>query len=448
MSGKDEAGQTTVSFWFHFHWRLPSGVAAPFDAPYWGPPHWGHVTSTDLAHWTRHPDALSPDHDGPDADGCWSGCFRSINGEPAIYYTGVVGEDHSRVESVCRAWGNHDLTVWTKDPANPLIAGSPTKRDTGYHRDPFIYYADDRWHMLLGSGTSGAEPHGQVLRYESDDAESWAYAGVFFEAPRRVDQLDLGENWECPQIVFDGDSVVLLLSCQVPDAPKPLVHAVYFIGRVEGGAFYGHLRGVVDEGDVLYAPAVTVDGKERTLLWGWMQERLTARLQQRLSHVGALSLARVLSVEDDRLHLAPAPEIGTLRRRRVGPQGGGVVETPDGRCVEIAFTVTGNRGLVQWWAGGGDEALTVEVDLTACQLHLTVTDRVTGRHTFDVPISPGDVDVQLFIDGSLVELFVDGHAISTRFYTEDAKLTMSHMADGGSATISKIDMWCLDRCSG
>ena len=31
MSGKDQTGQTTVSFWFHFDWRLPSGAAAPFD---------------------------------------------------------------------------------------------------------------------------------------------------------------------------------------------------------------------------------------------------------------------------------------------------------------------------------------------------------------------------------------------------------------------------------
>jgi hypothetical protein len=31
MSGEDHAGQTTVSFWFHFDWRLPSGAAAPFD---------------------------------------------------------------------------------------------------------------------------------------------------------------------------------------------------------------------------------------------------------------------------------------------------------------------------------------------------------------------------------------------------------------------------------
>jgi len=31
MSGGEQTVQTTVSFWFHFDWRLPSGAAAPFD---------------------------------------------------------------------------------------------------------------------------------------------------------------------------------------------------------------------------------------------------------------------------------------------------------------------------------------------------------------------------------------------------------------------------------
>ena len=31
MTGENARGTTTVSFWFHFDWRLPSGVAAPFD---------------------------------------------------------------------------------------------------------------------------------------------------------------------------------------------------------------------------------------------------------------------------------------------------------------------------------------------------------------------------------------------------------------------------------
>ncbi|RZS36890.1 ketosteroid isomerase-like protein [Herbihabitans rhizosphaerae] len=31
MEGRTRDGAPLVSFWFHFDWRLPSGVAAPFD---------------------------------------------------------------------------------------------------------------------------------------------------------------------------------------------------------------------------------------------------------------------------------------------------------------------------------------------------------------------------------------------------------------------------------
>ena len=31
LSAHDAAGARTVSFWFHFDWRLPSGGAAPFE---------------------------------------------------------------------------------------------------------------------------------------------------------------------------------------------------------------------------------------------------------------------------------------------------------------------------------------------------------------------------------------------------------------------------------
>lgn len=29
------------------------------EGPEWGPPSWGHVSSTDLARWERHPDRKS-----------------------------------------------------------------------------------------------------------------------------------------------------------------------------------------------------------------------------------------------------------------------------------------------------------------------------------------------------------------------------------------------------
>jgi len=120
-----------------------------------------------------------------------------VDGRPAIYYTGVVGGDAGRVESVCRAWGSADLLAWERDAVNPLVPGPPQHLGSGYHRDPFLWQDDDGWHMLLGGGTSGDRRHGQVLLYDSADATAWTYKGVFYSASRWIGALDAGEQWEC-----------------------------------------------------------------------------------------------------------------------------------------------------------------------------------------------------------------------------------------------------------
>ncbi|HJW63354.1 MAG TPA: glycoside hydrolase family 32 protein, partial [Actinomycetes bacterium] len=291
------------------------------------PRGWGHATSTDLVTWERRPLALEPEPGGPDAGGCWSGCARLIDGRPALYYTGIPGE------SVCRAWGSDDLLAWEKDPANPLIAGPG-----GYHRDPFLWEDGEGWHLLLGSGGE----HGRVLRYDSRDATAWSYGGVFFEAPRRVGGLDLGEHWECPQLVIAGDAAALVVSCQAPQAEWPLMHAVAFVGRLRGGRFEGQLDGRLDHGDVFYAPAICRDEGERDLLWGWAQER-----REPPDHAGALTLPRQVMIDGGRLRTRPVPELDRLRAEPLAPgraepqmevtgTGTLVLSADDGRRLRIA----------------------------------------------------------------------------------------------------------------
>ena len=107
---------------------------------------------------------------------------------------------------------------------------------SGYHRDPFLWQDDDGWHMLLGGGTSGEGRHGQVLRYDSPDATAWTYKGVFYSAPRWIGTLDVGEHWECPQVLLDGDAAALVVSCQAPGENRPLLHSVAFTGALRGRA--------------------------------------------------------------------------------------------------------------------------------------------------------------------------------------------------------------------
>ena len=321
--------------------------------------------------WERRAPALTPEPGGPDAGGCWSGCTRLIGGRPAIYYTGVPGE------SVCRAWGSDDLLAWEKDPANPLLAGPG-----GHHRDPFLWEDGDGWHMLLGSG----DTHGRVLRYDSPDATAWSSGGVFFEAPRAAGGLDLGEVWECPQLLVSGDAAALIVSCQVPGAALPLMHAVAFVD--------GRLAGRVDHGDVFYAPALCWG---RDLLWGWAQE-----LHDPPDHAGALTLPREVAIEDGRLVSRPPPELEALR----------VEPLPPGRTA-LQMELTGGG----WVLADGERRLRIAADRD--RLTVAVADGVTEPRTLTAPLAPRPRhDLRVFIDGSLVEVFADDGdaAITTRAY--------------------------------
>ena len=348
-------------------------------APVWGAPHWGHVTSTDLVRWTRAPVALSPEPGGPDAGGCWSGCARVVDGRPALYYTGV---DAAGRESVCRAWGSDDLRTWHKDERNPLIPGRP-----GPHRDPFLWRDGSGWHLLLGSDR-------RVLRYDSPDASAWRYGGVFFDAPRSVDGLDLGEVWECPQLLRSGDGAALVVSCQAPEADWPLMHAVAFVGAVREGRFEGGLAGRLDHGDVFYAPALMTDAAGRVLIWGWAQERLAP---DPLTHVGALTLPRELTLDGERVVTRPVPELERLRRE---PLAGVSAQ------LELSGRFRGSSGTAGWWLGD----LRVLVDLERHRLEV-------GDLT--APLRPRDEHaLRVFADGSLLEVFGDDAAITTRRYAD------------------------------
>lgn len=57
-------------------------------AAIWGAPNWGHVVSSDLAHWQNLPPALVPDT-SYDNQGVFSGSATVVNGTPILLYTGI-----------------------------------------------------------------------------------------------------------------------------------------------------------------------------------------------------------------------------------------------------------------------------------------------------------------------------------------------------------------------
>ena len=181
---------------------------------------WGHVVSDDLLRWTPLPPALEPDAGGPDAYGCWTGCVIREGGRFHAFYTGVGAPD-GRLQTVCRAESD-DLTIWRKDPANPLVVpGAPFARGEGAAwRDPHVRrLPGGGFEMVLTAelDEGPAALRACVARLVSDDLREWRIDGVLHH-PGDVHRC------ECPELVPVGDRLVLLYSdygvqARVADAP-------------------------------------------------------------------------------------------------------------------------------------------------------------------------------------------------------------------------------------
>ena len=80
--GNDPNGMVYYNGVYHLFYQF-------YDAPTWGPMHWGHATSTDLIHWKEQPIALYPDEYGT----MYSGCAVIANHDtaPDVFAQGEEG---------------------------------------------------------------------------------------------------------------------------------------------------------------------------------------------------------------------------------------------------------------------------------------------------------------------------------------------------------------------
>lgn len=431
------------------------------DAPHWGRMHWGHAVSADLLAWRHLPIAISPDDDGPDDFGCWSGCIVDGEGIASLFYTGVTLDGGQRRSSIRRATSVDGLMTWSKAPGEPSVPGPPGGIALDAFRDPFVFRDDDGWSMLVGAGTS--DGLGAVLLYRSVDLQSWTYRGSFLSADEisRADDAD-GPCWECPQLVQLGDTAVLIVSV-VDRAPgvRPS-HVTAFVGRVGDGRFIVDHAEPLGMGPDFYAPATTVTPDGRRLLLGWIPEDPPDGSSGR-AWAGSMTFPRTVSLgKDGRLSLAIASEVVALRtaRRAHGP-----VRLVDAAAAwryalvsqhfEIAATIDPGHAaeIAMELLDDDDESPEVRVAFRPAERTLSVARRgivsVAGRNSKSTRILPGaagdSLAVRLLVDGSVMELEVDGRTMATvRLPTTRAdRIAVTFAATGGTAWIVELETWSL-----
>ena len=279
-------------------------------SPQWGPMHWGHASSEDLAHWTNEPIALAPGESGDDdADGIWSGSAIEHEGKLFAFYTGnrwVNGQDDGdgKYQAQMLATSSDGIHFEKYGTVVPAVAADA--------RDPKVFEHDGRFYMTIGADVDG---RGQVLLYSSADLYTWEEEGTLFEDPDpNVFMI------ECPDFFPLGDKWVLVYGPMV----KQPVRTGYFLRN-------GHNAGYVvgdwspgerfvpdtsyrpaDWGHHFYAPQSFTAPDGRRIMIGWMGEFAHALASQEDGWSGQLAVPRELSLNDDlTISSSPAREIST-----------------------------------------------------------------------------------------------------------------------------------------
>lgn len=447
--------------------------------PRWGHIHWGHAVSDDLVNWHDLPIALAPTAGTADADGCWSGCAFDNGGTPTIMYTG----GHGANQLPCLAMSYDDLLTFEKFVGNPVIASPPPELDVVGFRDHRVWRDGNMWYQTIGSGIRGVG--GAALLYRSSDLVHWEYIHPLYVGnTREFDPFWSGEMWECADFFPLGDQHVLFASIFAEDSIQ-FYYTVYYIGEYRDLQFTPHTQGFLDvgghvdaprtffdqpgerpkigmNGGHFYAPQTFLDDQGRRIMVGWLQEGRSEAAQLAAGWSGVLSLPRVLSLDPHGgLRTEPVPELQTLRRHHhhrehlLLPAGSRhILDEIHGDCLEIkaefwpedahAFGVTVRCSPDQieqtvivydckrQWLG---------IDCSRSSLRSDVHHDVRGGPA--VPRNDGKVDLHIFVDRSVIEVFANGRScITARVYPSRADSRgVAVFSRGGHATLSSLDVW-------
>lgn len=422
---------------------------------------WGHVSSADLLRWDEHPVALKPQAGGPDEFGCWTGVVTDDGGVPTAAYSGVRGDGgHSQVVV---ARGSADLVSWEQDghvaasmPVDPLVTAV---------RDPFLFRFNGKRYAMQGAGLATGQA--ALLLYTVEDMSDWKYQGIWLTSENPVAAAHTpAEIWECPQLVRvpsgsasgsasgagsasgstsgstdNGDDAwVMMFSLWLSGDDHEHANGVgHLIGSLAEDpatglpVFTPRTGGKSDLGRDFYAPQIVqLDSaaEPRALLWGWANEGpgrdgRRGRSQEEIDAAGwagVLTFPRVLSVVDDALAVAPAPEIVAYRGAAMARGASGTVSLP----AFAEAVVTGGSA-----SGGSVSASTGEV-------RLVLGSGVVQQVVFAAELAEGE-QLRIFLDASLVEVYRNGSVATTlRAYPAAGEEWRLELPAGASA-----DVWEL-----
>ena len=449
-----------------FHQYNPAGIA-------WGHMSWGHAVSRDLLHWKHLPLAI------PEADGimAFSGCCVVDHSNTSGFGNGTkppivaIYTGHGRgKQAQYVAFSNDKGRTWTQYAENPVL--DLDKQD---FRDPKVFWhaPTKRWIMVVSLAVEKV-----LVFYGSDDLKSWHELSRFGPAGT-IDK----PNWECPdlfELPVEGEAGKKLWVLEVDMGDGSVAGGSggeYFVGKFDGTRFktIQHAQWV-DYGRDFYAPISwdnipNTDGRRIWIGWfnNWETHLVpTSPWRSCMSVPRTLSLKKVAFNKEEPatyvLVQKPVNELENLRTRTR------TLETNKASWPPVAVTSPGDlkdltfefetilhpgkaRSVGFRIRTGEDEFTEIAYDRNYSGVYVDRTksgnvdfhNAFAGRHTAPARIINGKVYLQIFVDRSTVEVFINGGeaVISDRIFPTNRRATIEVFAGDDSAKISSTKLHTL-----
>ncbi|GLB37766.1 putative glycosyl hydrolase 32 family protein [Lyophyllum shimeji] len=449
----------------------------------WGNMSWGHATSRDLVTWKdvrgwhdAEPEALGTGPNGTyDHLGIFSGTAQPVgldgkrDGNLTVFYTSVqhlpTGWNRPYIpgtESQSLATSSDGGLTWQKYKGNPVLVTPPAGWNITGWRDPFfqpwpemdaiLKQKSPHYYVIFGSGIKGVGPRIPLYSAPASDLTKWTFLGALLEVGQNTSFGDAaqtgsyGFNFEVSGAFSltesaehggDGRTVhhFITTGSEGGDTPfHPNAHwALWAEGnmrrRTNGSAQFDIVSsGVVDWGN-LYAVTSFWDAKNnRRVSWGWSPEDMNNYGIKAEGFQGSMGLphSQGKKIQGDHFELK-------ARLANVTGSAGFVVRASPGlkESTVVAYSPT-------------TETITVNRDNSS--LIKPFANYPVNGHFAAYNISgsgPEPFDIHVFVDGSLVEVFVnDRFALTTRIYPSSGDaLDIWAYVEGGSASFKGVQVW-------
>ncbi len=281
----------------------------------WGNMHWGHAVSKDLVHWQHLDPAIARDPVGHIFSGSSvvdknNTAGYGKNAIIAIYTNNSVNHD----EVQCMAYSTDNGRTFTKYEGNPVVTPFDGLKD---FRDPKVFWYEKGkcWFMIVSADK-------EIRLYRSKNLKKWDYVSAFGKGMgQQPCQYECPDFFQLP---VNGDKKnmkwVMIMNIN-PGCIFGGSATEYFVGDFDGKNFTcpdANDSKWLDYGKDHYATVTFSNTGDRVLALTWMSNWQYANLTPFKQNRGANGLPRELKLYEKNgkyyVQEGPAPEVLALRK--------------------------------------------------------------------------------------------------------------------------------------